>query len=556
MEFRGTLPHHRIAELRAATEWALTQASIPVPASLSFETAVVDDMTKKPAAVYVELPSDDVVAAVVARCAIVRAAVHIWGEGATPEEACVAATSRIETLVRPHFPAPVDPQRDAAQRTWMVAFQRLGRAGKSGLDEAGKSQLLDTFLPVLKELHGSVDLKRPAHVLRYIEDWQGYHTLELAGLIGRDAGYDAELQLVRKRCFFGRVVAQGPSVASAFDLKSRAFIGVTAMQPMNAHVACVLAHVGPGRRVLDPFCGTASTLIAAAHLQADVIGSDIADHFADLDESLPARVAAVEAEASRHLTPREVARRQRWRLTLTNRVLRSKNSNFKRLDGRVQTDSSPLDSFAQYGLRPRVVDLFQADAHDWLAAPALCPNRRIRERYSDASGSFFVDAIVSDPPFGRREKFWTLFGGAADADDADADDAVAAAASAARAASAAVGTQFSMESSVRSRCHAHGATPFLMRLALLRLRRPGQRLVFWLPTSTPREDAVRHFLAQAIAQAAQLHAQSVRNGSAPAALASRRLVVRDVLREEMSTVLARWLCVVELVDDADAAEGG
>ena len=65
MEFRGTLPHHRLAELRAATEWALKRASIPVPTSLSFETAVVDDMTKKPVAVYVELPDDDVVAAAV-----------------------------------------------------------------------------------------------------------------------------------------------------------------------------------------------------------------------------------------------------------------------------------------------------------------------------------------------------------------------------------------------------------------------------------------------------------------------------------------------------------
>jgi hypothetical protein len=504
---------------------------------------VVDDMTKKPVAVYVELPDDDVVAAAVERCATVRAAIHIWGEGATPEEACAAATSCIETSVRPHFPLPVGPQQGAERRTWMVAFQRLGRTGKSGLDAAGKNQLLDTFLPVLNELHGAVDLKRPAHVLRYIEDWQGYHTLERDGLIDRNAGYDAEQQLLRKRCFFGRVVAQGPSIDFMFDLKARAFIGVTAMQPMSAHVACVLANVGPGLRVLDPFCGTASTLIAAAHLKADVIGSDIADHFADLDESLPARVAAVEAETNRHKAPRDVARQQRWRQTLTSRVLRSRNSNFKRVDGRVQTGSGPVDSFAQYGLRPRVADLFQADAHDWLAAPSDCPNRRIRERYSDAADSFFVDAIVSDPPFGRREKFWTLLGGAA---DDDADDPVAAAASAA---SAAVGTQFSMESSVHRTCVAHGTTPFLMRLALLRLRRPGQRLVFWLPTSTPLEGAVRHFLAQAIAQAAQLHAQSIRNGSAPATLASRRLVVRDVLREEMSSVLARWVCVVELVDD-------
>lgn len=502
-------------------------------------------MTKKPAAVYVELPNDDVVAAAVERCATVRAAIHIWGEGATPEEACAAAASCIETSVRPHF--PVDPQQGAERRTWMVAFQRLGRSGKSGLDAAGKNQLLDAFLPILNELHGSVDLKRPAHVLRYIEDWQGYHTLERDGLIDRRAGYDVEQQLLRKRCFFGRVVAQGPSIDFLFDLKARAFIGVTAMQPLNAHVACVLANVGPGLRVLDPFCGTASTLIAAAHLKADVIGSDIADHFTDLDESLPARVAAVEAETNRHKAPRDLERQQRWRQKLTSRVLRSRNSNFKRVDGRAQTDSSPLDSFAQYALQPRVLDLFQADAHDWLAAPAACPNRRIRERYSDvAGGSFFVDAIVSDPPFGRREKFWTLLGGAA---DDDVDDAVANAASAA---SAAVGTQFSMESSVHKTCRAHGTTPFLMRLALLRLRRPGQRLVFWLPTSTPREDAVRHFLAQAIAQAAQLHAQSIHSGSAPATLAARRLVVRDVLREELSSVLARWVCVVELVDDGAA----
>lgn len=61
-------------------------------------------------------------------------------------------------------------------------------------------------------------------------------------------------------------IAVGPSIVGIFDLKSRPFIGTTSMNALFAHIAANAANVQVGQRVLDPFCGTGSLLLAAAYL--------------------------------------------------------------------------------------------------------------------------------------------------------------------------------------------------------------------------------------------------------------------------------------------------
>jgi tRNA G10 N-methylase Trm11 len=58
-------------------------------------------------------------------------------------------------------------------------------------------------------------------------------------------------------------------------LTRRAYVGPTSMDPEIGLVMANLAHVGPGRAVLDPFVGTGSLALACAELGASAWGTDI-----------------------------------------------------------------------------------------------------------------------------------------------------------------------------------------------------------------------------------------------------------------------------------------
>ena len=70
-----------------------------------------------------------------------------------------------------------------------------------------------------------------------------------------------------KRYIFGRILFSSvENIQNKYSIKDRPFVGTTTMDPIAAHVAAVAADISPGMVVLDPFCGTGSLLIAAAHL--------------------------------------------------------------------------------------------------------------------------------------------------------------------------------------------------------------------------------------------------------------------------------------------------
>lgn len=75
--------------------------------------------------------------------------------------------------------------------------------------------------------------------------------------------------IVEKRIFFGREIgAADRALLPTYQLKSRVYIGPTAM---DAEMAFLMANQGlaaPGKLVYDPFVGTGSVLVAAAHFGA------------------------------------------------------------------------------------------------------------------------------------------------------------------------------------------------------------------------------------------------------------------------------------------------
>ena len=81
---------------------------------------------------------------------------------------------------------------------------------------------------------------------------------------------------IPSRVYFGRVVAAcDRSCIAKYDLTRRRYLGPTSMDVEMALIMCNMIHARPGGVVWDPFCGTGSILIAAAHYGAMTLGTDI-----------------------------------------------------------------------------------------------------------------------------------------------------------------------------------------------------------------------------------------------------------------------------------------
>lgn len=114
--------------------------------------------------------------------------------------------------------------------------------------------LLVQFL--ILTFQGRVDLRNPDHKF-YLMETDNY---------GSNNGLPP---IVQRAIFFGREVgAADRKLLPTYHLKSRKYLGPTAM---DAEVAFLMANQGlaqPGKLVYDPFVGTGSILVAAAHFGA------------------------------------------------------------------------------------------------------------------------------------------------------------------------------------------------------------------------------------------------------------------------------------------------
>ncbi|XP_034828688.1 tRNA (guanine(10)-N2)-methyltransferase homolog isoform X2 [Maniola hyperantus] len=114
-----------------------------------------------------------------------------------------------------------------------------------------------SYLP----LKGPVKLKNPDVTLSYLEFY------------GVDPNNVPEHP---HDLFFGRWVADGQrDLIQVHSLKRRQFIGNTSMDAQLSIIMANQAQVAPGHTVLDPFVGSGSLLVAAAHFGGYVWGSDI-----------------------------------------------------------------------------------------------------------------------------------------------------------------------------------------------------------------------------------------------------------------------------------------
>lgn len=179
----------------------------------------------------------------------------MWGEGATNDELNAAINA-----------TPADKKLPfcAEGTTFKVVIEDFGKTEK-GTKEDNWGPIvarMEALAPSVTFL-GKARMKEAEHTFWSI---QSANADDLRG-IPND---------IPRRHYFGRVVAQGDRKAiSKYDLRNRRYLGPTSMDVEMGLIMNNMIHARPGGIVWDPFCGTGSILVGAAHFGAHTMGSDI-----------------------------------------------------------------------------------------------------------------------------------------------------------------------------------------------------------------------------------------------------------------------------------------
>lgn len=173
--------------------------------------------------------------------------------------------------------------------------------------------------------------------------------------------------------FFSYLVTESSRrfLLSKYDLRKRPYIGTTSMPPEESIVMANMCRIKPGELVYDPFCGTGSLLVAAAHFGAHTIGSDA--------DGRSLKGGSWKFQSSPQI-------QQQCALALKNYTTEQLSS----LSGDERSHPTMLTNFKLY-------DLSSPD--------------RIRFGFSNWEKGFssgimrqgILDSILSDPPYGLRE---------------------------------------------------------------------------------------------------------------------------------------------------------
>lgn len=197
---------------------------------------------------FVNLPSEDIARSIANRSILVKGLYELWGEGNSYEELEESIKGYPEEHKLPYL------NSDSTFRISMDTFGKVMSFTEQNERIRGLS-----YIP----FKGRVNLKNPEHNF-WIMETDDY---------GSNNGLPP---VVQKRIFFGREVgAADRKLLPTYELKSRTYLGPTAMDAEVAFLMANQAKATHGKLVYDPFVGTGSILIAAAHYGAMTMGADI-----------------------------------------------------------------------------------------------------------------------------------------------------------------------------------------------------------------------------------------------------------------------------------------
>ncbi|CAH9074685.1 unnamed protein product [Cuscuta epithymum] len=197
---------------------------------------------------FVSLPSEEIARNVANRSILVKGMYELWGEGSNYEELEDAIKSYPDERKLPYL---------TCNTTFKISVDSFGKA-ISFQEQNDRIRAL-SYIP----FKGRVNLKNPDHKFCLIEN-------------DNDGSNNGLPPTLHRRVFFGREVgAADRKLLPTYQLKSRNYLGPTAMDAEMAFLMANQAHADPGKLVYDPFVGTGSILVAAAHYRAMTMGADI-----------------------------------------------------------------------------------------------------------------------------------------------------------------------------------------------------------------------------------------------------------------------------------------
>lgn len=287
-------------------------------ASLTKSEIKYESYSKTNPLFLVQFASEENARQVTRRSLLIRSVFELWGSGRNQDE--------LETSVKLLPPEIMDPYKKT-NYTFKVVVRGFSR--KCSAERQLKLYERLSYLP----LAGKVNLTNPDHEFHLLEDY---------------GDNPNEAPVEPHRVFLGRLISHGQRhLIQKYAVKNRYFIGNTSMDAQLSLIMANVAQVKEGSWVFDPFVGTGSLLVAAAHYGGFVTGADI-DYLLLHGKGRASRAGA----------------ESKWR----------------------SKDENVFSNLRQYGLGDCYLDVLVADA-------AKCVWRQ---------GELF-DAIITDPPYGIRE---------------------------------------------------------------------------------------------------------------------------------------------------------
>eukprot|EP00466_Bigelowiella_natans_P017876 jgi/Bigna1/74668/fgenesh1_pg.30_\ len=344
--------------LRSCEFKSVAHASGIEPSDVCFEEVVGCDGLLQ----YVDGINKDDLIKVADRCILVHGAHEIWAEGRSHEEAArqleVPAASRV--------------------LPWRAHPVLLGKR------KANISAVLDHYTDAVDML-GPVKFRNPALNIAVIEFWRNHDDHDNITLEKAFFGEVLVSEDIRDQQLRGDAVRLGGKGKrlEAFSLRKRHYCGFTAMDPELSFLMCNLAGVLPGSRVLDPFCGSCSILLAAAHLGAKTtVGVDV-----------DAKVLTGQ-RSSRHVKDRAANKKAGLQADEDDdNIVTGQNNRISKRRHRDRANES------SHSTAPLTI------AQNFVAAdldpPSLVPGNSFDQSLPAFQQKY--DAIVTDPPYGIME---------------------------------------------------------------------------------------------------------------------------------------------------------
>ncbi|KAM0325718.1 hypothetical protein ACHAQA_007018 [Verticillium albo-atrum] len=196
----------------------------------------------------VNVPSADAARALVRRAILTQSIHELWG----------AASSGLYEDLHADVRARTEPQWASYAES---SFKFLVDAFQHTRTMEERVVLINSFSYLA--FKGRIDMRNPDDTFTILEDWPF-----------RPAGVRPDPNPTR--VFLGRWLGGGSrELIRTYDLKKRGYISTTSMDSELALVTANMALAAPGKIFYDPFVGTGSFPVAAAHYGALAFGSDI-----------------------------------------------------------------------------------------------------------------------------------------------------------------------------------------------------------------------------------------------------------------------------------------